>query len=92
VNRYVTEEEPPEGLLRINEQVQEEQIKRLKELKRTRDNRKVSEALAGLRQACRGSENVMPHLIEASRAYATEQEMCDVYREVFGEYHDPGYF
>jgi len=92
VNKYVAEEEPPIEILKINEKIATEQIKRLNEVKRTRDNRQVTRALSELRAACKASRNVMPTVIEAVRAYATEQEICDVYREVFGEYRDPGFY
>ena len=64
----------------------------LKEVRRTRDGKAVRRALEDLRAACRDGKNVMPSVIEAVREYATEQEVCDVYREVFGEYRDPGYY
>jgi len=92
VNKYVSQEETPIEFLRIDEKVEAEQVKRLREVKRTRDNRKVTRTLHDLRSACRSDENVMPCVIEAVRAYATEQEICDVYREVFGEYRDPGFY
>lgn len=92
VNKYVSEKKAPIELLKINEKLEEEQVKRLNEVKRTRDNRKVIETLGDVRRACKSSENVMPHVIEAVKAYATEQEICDVYREVFGKYQDPGFF
>ena len=92
VNKYVTGEETPIEVLKIDEKVEADQVKRLKEVKRTRDNRKVNQALGELRGACRTGKNVMPFVIEAVREYATEQEICDVYREVFGEYRDPGYY
>jgi len=92
VNKYVSKEETPIEILKIDERVEAEQIKRLREVKRTRDNRKVAQTLRELRRACQSDENVMPYVIEAVRAYATEQEICDVYREVFGEYRDPGFY
>ena len=92
VNKYVSEEETPIELLKIDEEIETEQLKRLEEIKRRRDNRKVAQTLDDLRAACKGDKNVMPYVIEAVREYATEQEVCDVYREVFGEYQDPGYF
>ncbi len=55
-------------------------------LKAERDNAKVEEALAALRGACEGTDNVMPLILEAVRAYATLGEVCGVMREVFGEY------
>ncbi len=92
VNKYIAEDKTPVDTLKIDEKVEAEQIRRLKEVKRTRDNRKVAQALNSLRAACQSNENVMPYVIEAVREYATEQEICDVYREVFGEYQDPGFF
>jgi methylmalonyl-CoA mutase N-terminal domain/subunit len=92
VNRYQAEEETPIEILKIDEEVEAGQVKRLKEVKRTRDSRMVSQSLSNLRDACRSAKNVMPCVIEAVRAYATEQEICDIYREVFGEYRDPGFF
>jgi methylmalonyl-CoA mutase N-terminal domain/subunit len=91
VNKHITEEAPIE-LLKINEKVEAEQINRLREIRRVRDNRKVAQALSALRSACKSGKNVMPYVIEATKEYATEQEMCDVYREVFGEYRDPGFY
>ena len=92
VNKYVSGEEVPIETLKIDEEVQARQIDRLREVKRTRDNRKVARTLNDLRLACKSDRNVMPCVIEAVREYATEQEICDVYREVFGEYRDPGLF
>jgi methylmalonyl-CoA mutase, N-terminal domain len=92
VNKYVSNSEPPIPVLKIDERVQKEQIKKLQKIKRTRSNRKVAQALKALRTACKKEENVMPYVIEAVKDYATEQEICDIYREVFGEYSDPGYF
>ena len=92
VNQHVAEKEPPIEMLKIDEKVEAEQVKRLKDIKRSRDSRMVSKALNDLRAACQSDANVMPCVIEAVRAFATEQEICDVYREVFGEYRDPGFF
>lgn len=91
VNKYTSEQKAPIEILKIDERLEEEQVKRLRELKRTRDNREVTAALDDLKRACLGGENVMPHVIRAVKAYATEQEICDVYREVFGSYRDPGF-
>jgi methylmalonyl-CoA mutase N-terminal domain/subunit len=92
VNKYVSDNEPPITVLKVDEKIQEDQIKRLHRIKRTRSNRRVTQALKALRTACRSDENVMPYVIEAIKEFATEQEICDIYREVFGEYRDPGYF
>ena len=92
VNRYVTDEELPVEILRIDEALERAQIERLREIKRTRDNDLVTSRLNALKRASGGQENLMPYIVEAVKAYATLQEICDAWREVFGEYRDPGYF
>ncbi len=92
VNKYVSEVETPIEILKIDETVEAEQIKRLKALKESRDNDAVRRALDGLRKAAEGEENMMPHIINVVKVYGTEQEICDVFREVFGTYRDPGMF
>ena len=92
VNKYVSEEEIPIEILQIDEELEEKQIKWLNELKENRDNNKVKEALEKLGEACEGNSNLMPVIIEAVKEYATEQEITDVFREVFGVYRDPGVY
>jgi len=92
VNKYVAEKEAPVETLKIDEKLEEKQNICIQEVKRSRDSRKVSQTLGDLRRVCQTGENVMPCVVEAVKAYATEQEICDVYREVFGEYQDPGFF
>jgi len=92
VNKYTAKEEAPVELLKVDEKVEAEQIRRLQGVKRTRNNRRVVQTLNDLRLACRSDKNVMPYVIEAAKEHATEQEICDVYREVFGEYRDPGFY
>ena len=68
-------------------QAAERQIKNLTEVKRKRDNRTVTQLLRGLKdRAQKDDENLIPHFIECAKAYVSVQEMCDVLREVFGEY------
>jgi methylmalonyl-CoA mutase N-terminal domain/subunit len=76
----------------IDEQVEEGQIERLRSVKRRRDSRAVRKDLDDLKQACKTGKNVMPLCIAAVKDMATVQEICDVYREVFGEYRDPGLY
>jgi methylmalonyl-CoA mutase N-terminal domain/subunit len=92
VNKYVTEEEIPVEILEIDEELERLQIEKTNRIKSERDNRKVRESLERLEQACAGNENVMEPIIDAVRAYATLQEVCDVFRKVFGEYRDPGIY
>ncbi|MFH1624241.1 MAG: methylmalonyl-CoA mutase family protein, partial [Pseudomonadota bacterium] len=86
VNRYQIEESPPKGLLKVDPKVGEIQVKKLKELRATRDNSKAESTLAGLKKAAERTVNLMPPILEAVRSYATLGETCDVLREVFGEY------
>ena len=92
VNKYVVQEGTTTEILKIDEEVEEKQIARLKEVKASRDNRKVAQTLSDLRAASMTDKNLMPYVIAAVKEYATEQEICDVWREIFGEYRDPGYY
>ncbi len=92
VNKYVIKEKAPPEILRIDEEVEEKQIARLQKVKKERDNRRVVQILSDLRAASRTDKNLMPYVIEAVREYTTEQEICDVWRDVFGEYRDPGFY
>jgi methylmalonyl-CoA mutase N-terminal domain/subunit len=86
VNEYHTSDTVEIPLLRVDIEGERQHIEKLNALRRTRDNRAVAEKLRALEQAARGSENLMPALLEAVRAYATLGEMMGVFREVFGEY------
>jgi methylmalonyl-CoA mutase N-terminal domain/subunit len=92
VNKYQVGEEKPIEFLKIDPEVEEKQVERLKEVKRTRNQTRVASGLAELKKAAQGSENLMPHILAAVKEYATLQEICDVFREVFGTYRDPGMF
>ena len=70
--------------------VGERQVARLNKMKEGRDNTAVQAALAKLRTAAKGTENLMPYLIDAVKAYATLGEICGVLREEFGEYKQSG--
>lgn len=92
VNKYNTEDAVEIPFVEIDDTVEREQIERLHDLKRRRDSRKVSECLKDIKSACEKGDNVMPYCIEAVKNLATVQEICDVYREVYGEYRDPGIY
>jgi len=91
VNEYVMDEDPF-PILYIDESVAESQTASVQRLKQTRDNARVQSALEGLRQAARGTDNVMYPILECARAYATLGEMCDALRDVWGEYQEPPTF
>jgi methylmalonyl-CoA mutase N-terminal domain/subunit len=92
MNKYVTEVQQAIPLVEIDEKIGEEQIKRLKDIRRRRDNRATKKSLDDIKNACKTGKNVMPYCIEAVKNLATQQEICDVYREVYGEYRDPGLY
>ena len=89
INKYVVEEEKPIPILYIDEKVEAEQIANVKRVKASRDNTLVRKRLEELRSAAKGTDNVMPHILNCVRAYASLGEMCDVFRSVFGVYEDP---
>ncbi len=88
VNRYVSDEPPSIPLMRMDPQGEQTQRQRLAGLRRERDSRQVTRTLQGLQQAAQGTQNVMPAILEAVRAYSTLGEICDVFRQVFGEYRE----
>jgi methylmalonyl-CoA mutase N-terminal domain/subunit len=79
-------------LLRIDETVQKTQVENLQKVKTSRDAKAVESCLAAVRKAASEGANLMPPIIEAAKAYATQQEICDVLRDVFGTYTDPAEF
>lgn len=86
LNKFVTEQRQAIQLESVDPAVEKQQIERLKELKSTRDNRRVQEVLARIKSEAAGPNNLMPVLIEAVEAYATLGEICGALREVFGEF------
>ncbi|MBX6350622.1 MAG: methylmalonyl-CoA mutase family protein [Clostridia bacterium] len=88
VNVFRDDEPAGVPILRIDPEVESRQIARLREVKRTRENRRVRQALAELERAARSGANLMPPVLECVRAYCTIQEMDDVLRDVFGVYEE----
>jgi methylmalonyl-CoA mutase N-terminal domain/subunit len=87
VNDYVTPEKPID-ILQIDETVAHRQAERLRKLRAERSNDEVERRLGALRKAAAGSENLMPYLYEAVKAYATLGEICEAMRTVFGVYEE----
>jgi methylmalonyl-CoA mutase, N-terminal domain len=87
VNEYVTEEQPIE-VLQIDENVALRQEDRLRRLRAERSSEEVHRRLDRLRSAAEGTENLMPHIYEAVKTYATLGEICDALRTVFGAYEE----
>ena len=87
VNAFQSEDQPIE-LLQIDPTAEEHQVKKLAALRARRDNGRVRKALDALRRAAEGTENTMPFILDAVRAYATLGEICDAFRGVFGSYKE----
>jgi len=86
LNRFQVQEEKPKNLLRVDPALRLSQIEKLKKMKARRDQRPVAEALAELKKAAAGKDNLMVPILRAVKTYATLGEICDTLREVFGEY------
>ena len=87
VNKFTQEEEAPKNLLRVDGSVGKLQAEKIAALKARRDNAAVEAALKALEAGCADENvNLMPLILDAVRAYATEGEICGVMRKVFGEY------
>jgi methylmalonyl-CoA mutase N-terminal domain/subunit len=93
VNRYELEDEPEVEILRIDPTLEGKQIERVRALRGRRDSAAVESALARLKQAAaREDDNLMPPLVEASKAYVTLGEMCDALRGVWGTWTETPVF
>lgn len=89
VNAYVDGKTPAVPILQMDPQGYRRQIARLEQVRRERDSGRVGQALDRLRIACQGTENTMPYILDAVRAYATLGEMIGVMKEAFGVYEEP---
>jgi methylmalonyl-CoA mutase N-terminal domain/subunit len=93
VNKYADDQPSPSiPLLRIDEDVQRRQVANLQAVKASRDAARVASCLEEVRAAASSPANVLPSVIDAAKAYCTQQELCDVFRGVYGTYTDPAEF
>ncbi len=90
VNEYQVDEEPEVDIEEVTEEDQRRQVDRLETVRAERDDEEVEAALGALSEAARGDGNLMPYILDAVKAEATTGEICDVLRDVFGEYHPGG--
>lgn len=90
VNEFTMEEPPVEGLLRIDPNLEKDAVRRVQAWRTKRDGKAAAGALAGLKSAAQGTENLLPHILGACKAGATTGEISDVLREVFGEHREGG--
>jgi len=88
VNKYSEKENSKPELLKLNEKIQEEQIKFLSTVKKKRNKDAVDKSLKNLLTAAKGDDNLLPFIIECVKEYTTIGEICDSLREVFGEYKE----
>jgi methylmalonyl-CoA mutase N-terminal domain/subunit len=88
VNQFEIEEPELTGLLKIENSVEVNQVNFIKKIKQTRDNQAVKEVLKDLKKIAETKDNLMPQIIKAVKVYASVGEICNVLREVFGEYKE----
>jgi len=89
VNKFQIQEDLSKiEILKVSKESEEKQRERLKQVKSNRDNEEVKKALAKVRKAAEGDENLMYPILEAVKTYATLQEIADTMRDVFGEYEE----
>ncbi|MGA1862690.1 methylmalonyl-CoA mutase family protein [Deferribacter thermophilus] len=88
VNKYQIEEEPPKDILKIDPKVEENQKRKLKELREKRDNIAVQNSLKRLEEVAKTNENLMPYIINCAKNYATLGEIVKSLKNVFGEYKE----
>ncbi|MFC7215680.1 methylmalonyl-CoA mutase [Saliphagus sp. GCM10025334] len=86
VNEFEVDEDPEMDVQEVTEEDERRQIRSLESVREERDEEAVEAALEALREAARGDENLMPVIVDAVKAYATVGEICNVFREEFGEY------
>jgi methylmalonyl-CoA mutase N-terminal domain/subunit len=101
VNRHVTDRRESVPMLKIDQRPEHEQVGRIRELRARRSDGAVRQALGGVRRVCEagtslgsgdlGDDNIMDAVLEAARKEATLGEICQVFRDVFGEYKDPAH-
>ena len=86
VNEFTVDDEPPIDILRIDPALESQQAARVRDVRAKRDQAKCTNALNSLRRAAAGTDNLMPYILDAVRAYATEGEIMHAMIEVFGTY------
>ena len=86
VNKFTEKSEKKYDLLRIDDSVGKKQEKAIKQIRKSRDNKKTEYALSKMQKAAETDDNLMPFILDAVLAYATTGEISNTFREVFGEY------
>ena len=86
VNKFTEAEEQPLEVLEIDERAERRQIERLRDLRARRSQAEVEHTLTELKRCAESSDNTMPKILDAVRAYATVGEICGALKDVFGSY------
>jgi len=89
VNKYTTKAAGDTNIFEVDPSVEKKQTERLKVLRQERDNARVKQALEKVKQTAASHENILPVLIDTVKTYATQGEISNALREVFGEYREP---
>ncbi len=92
INGYAESDDPAIPTLKIDHGVERDQVERIRALRARRDAARAAEALAAVKRAAQGTDNLMPPILHAVESDVTLGEICDVFREVWGVYRDPGFF
>ena len=92
VNDYPAEAVEPVEVFEFDQEEEERQLVRLREVKRTRSNADVDKALSDIKRTAEADENLFPRVLDAVKACATEGEVMGALRDVYGEYIDPGVY
>lgn len=91
VNRFRENEEVPLKLMKVDPTEEERQIEKVRNMRGRRDDKKVRSSLNDLRRMAKGKVNLVPPILAAVKSYATVGEICDVLRDIYGEYRRPKY-
>jgi methylmalonyl-CoA mutase N-terminal domain/subunit len=92
VNDYLSEDDHPVEILRVSNEAEEEQRRRMGRMRSERDNALVEQRLSALRQAAEVDQNVIGPMLDAARAYCTLYEICHALERVWGAYREPVFF
>ena len=86
VNKFSEKSEKKHDLLRVDDSLGKKQEKAIRDLRKSRDNKKTEYALSKMQEAAETDKNLMPFILDSVLAYATTGEISNTFREVLGEY------
>lgn len=88
VNKFESDEELPIPILKIDEEIERQQIERLQAVRAKRNDAEANTAIKSISDAAAGTENLMPHILHAVESYVTVGEISNALRSVWGEYRE----